>query len=106
MTGAKCGEAVAFNHEVALGALEHACKDWRGTSEDVLAYKLEESNSELTLIATVEIEGNIEEFFKFVAKQLKQEAIAYYVVEEQQGYLVGEYAEEWGGEFKPEYFLI
>lgn len=115
MTGAKYGAVKEFSAEQALdcmGYFFNGCHGWEG---EVQALKVARSASEDTLVATVLIDSeavcdkmnpHVNNAFYMLAKALKQEAIAYYVVEEQQGYLVGEYAEEWGGEFKPEYFLI
>lgn len=102
-TSAKFGTDFEWDSDVVVKYLEVA-------GFEVHAFKVEKSDTEDTLIACVSINtsvsSTISHLFNNLSKQLFQEAIAFYVVEEQQGYLVGEYAEEWGGEFNPEYFLI
>lgn len=109
-TGAKYGKVVAFSEDYALESLDASLR-YFGAGSLRLAHKVAESNTEPTLVVSLELYGEdsgekVEALLTGLSKNLKQEAIAYYVVEEQKGYLVGEYADSWGGEFNPEYFLI
>lgn len=74
----------------------------------VVNKRVEMSNTESTLIASVELEENadVEKIINGLSNALHQDCIAWFNPDNQKGYLSGQYAESWGGEFNPEYFLI
>ena len=74
----------------------------------VVNKKVEMSNTESTLIASVEVEenANAEKIINGLSDALHQDCIAWFDTDSQNGFLTGQYADSWGGEFKAEYFLI
>lgn len=70
-------------------------------------YKVEQSNTEQTVIVTVRplIGDCVFTEVELLAERLMQDCIACYSVADQEGNLIGEYAEAWGL-FDSKYFLI
>lgn len=74
---------------------------------EIESYKVDQSNTEQTVIATVKplIGDCVFTEVELLADMLMQDCIACYSVADQEGVLIGEYAELWGS-FNSEYFLI
>ena len=75
---------------------------------EVVNKRVEMSNTEPTLIASIEVEenANAEKIINDLSDALHQDCIAWFNPDNQKGFLTGQYADSWGGEFNPEYFLI
>lgn len=75
--------------------------------KDIKIVKVAESTTETTVV--VESSGipatgpNVRQRVYYTCQALNQDAIAYKIND--QGYLVGPKAAEWGGEFKQEFFI-
>lgn len=96
-----------FADEVYTLEIEHVLKELNNFYLTVEAYRVEHSETEPTLIVTVQgrlplgIEAEVAE----LSDVLMQDCIALYHVETQTGQLVGRHSEAWG-EFNPAYFMI
>ena len=101
VTSSNFGEVfnIPSSHAVAL-IQAHGLK--------VVNKRVEMSNTESTLIASVELEenANAEKIINDLSDALHQDCIAWFNPDNQKGFLTGQYADSWGGEFNPEYFLI
>lgn len=68
------------------------------------------SETEKTLIIGIDKACGMTEGVKFlinkVANQLQQDCVAVFDTVRGRGYLIGDYADDWGGEFNPAYFLL
>lgn len=87
--------------------IEHVLNEIKDCFLEIESYKIEQSNTEQTIIATVQplIGDCVSTEVELLAERLMQDCIACYSVADQSGVLIGEYAEEWGV-FDSRYFLI
>lgn len=71
--------------------------------------KVAQSDTEKTLIVAVAAHGMTDgDHIKLnkLSNLLEQDCIAAFDTISGVGYLIGDYADDWGGEFKPEFFLV
>ena len=96
-----------YTEQVEQLSIEHVLNEIKDCFLEIESYKLEQSNTEPTLIATVSplIGDCVYTEVELLAERLMQDCIACYSVADQAGVLIGEYAEEWGV-FDSKYFLI
>ena len=76
---------------------------------NVLWHKVAQSDTEQTLIVGVAAHGmTYGDCFRLnkVSNQLQQDCIAAFDAISGRGHLIGDYDEDWGGEFNPEYFIL
>lgn len=75
----------------------------------VLWHKVAQSDTEPTLIVGIHAHGmtmgDIHKINK-LSNLLQQDCIAAFDAINGKGYLIGDYAEDWGGEFNPAYFIL
>ena len=73
-------------------------------------HKVAQSATEQTLIVGVQSDYGMHDSLRFrlnkLSNILQQDCIAAFDAINGKGYLIGDYAEDWGGEFNPEYFII
>lgn len=80
-----------------------------GFGFEVLWHKVAQSDTEQTLIVGVAAHGMTEgDRIKLnkLSNLLQQDCIAAFDALNGNGYLIGDYAEDWGGEFNAEFFLV
>lgn len=72
-------------------------------------HKQAESDTEQTLIVGVYAHGMTDGdrvLLTKVSNTLQQDCVAAFDTLNGKGYLIGDYADDWGGEFNPEYFIL
>lgn len=72
-------------------------------------HKVAQSDTEQTLIVGVHAHGMTDGDtvkINMVSNILQQDCIAAFDALNGKGYLIGDYADDWGGEFNPEYFIL
>lgn len=96
-----------YTEQVEQLTVEHVLNEIKDCFLTIESYKLENSNTEPTIIATVKplIGDCVSTEVELLAERLMQDCIACYSVKDQAGELIGEYAENWGL-FDSKYFLI
>lgn len=75
----------------------------------VLWHKVAQSDTEQTLIVGVQAHGMTDGDtvkINMVSNILQQDCIAAFDALNGKGYLIGDYAADWGGEFNPEFFIL
>lgn len=80
-----------------------------GFGFEVLWHKVAQSDTEQTLIVGVAAHSMTDgDRFRLnkLSNRLQQDCIAAFDAINGDGYLIGDYAEDWGGEFNPEYFIL
>ena len=96
-----------YTEQVEQLEIEQVLNEIRDCFLTIENFKLEQSNTEKTVIATVSplIGDCVNTEVELLAERLMQDCIACYSVADQSGDLIGEYASEWGV-FDSRYFLI
>lgn len=99
-----------FIDQVETLTPKHVLQELKNAYLQVDFSKVVESDTELTLVALVTDlmpcgDSNIEPQIAELADTLMQDCIAWYDVDKQEGFLTGQYAEQWG-EFDKRYFII
>lgn len=109
------GLVTSLNHfeggapQGATLSAEQALEYLAGFGFKVLWHKVAQSDTEKTLIVGVDAHGMTDgDRFRLnkLSNLLQQDCIAAFDAINGEGYLIGDYAEDWGGEFNAEYFLI
>ena len=77
-------------------------------NDELIDYSIQQSETETTVVAIVDIRGNPEDVLTKVfrlSQILEQDCIAMYNLVTKEGALVGPRADKWGA-FNPEFFLL
>ena len=96
-----------YTEQVEQLTVDQVLKEIADCFLSIESYKIEQSNTEQTIIATVQplIGDCVSTEVQELSCRLMQDCIACYSVADQAGELIGEYAEAWGL-FDSRYFLI
>lgn len=93
--------AILTQNQVLVNLVDHGF--------EILWHKVAQSDTEQTLIVGVDAHGMTDgDRIKLnkLSNILQQDCVAAFDAMNGKGYLIGDYADDWGGEFNPEFFIL